>query len=88
MDRVIVKAFAHYHYNVIVTDRHRAMFTSKLWKMSQAHGGGTKWHGLKNSETFKIQCSVLNRKQENLVIVSTLNQHAILEAKFADTTKK
>ena len=40
VERVIVKVFVHYRCNVIITDRLKAMFTSKLWRMGQAIRGG------------------------------------------------
>ena len=40
VERVIVKAFVHHRCDAIITDRLRAMFTSKLWRMSQAIRGG------------------------------------------------
>ena len=54
MERVIIKVFDHYHCDVIVTDRLRAMFSSKLWRMGQAirSRSGIKSHNLK--ERWKL----------------------------------
>ena len=48
VERVIVKAFVHHRCDAIITDRLRAMFTSKLWRMSQAirDGGDRRSHSI------------------------------------------
>ena len=101
VERVITKVFVHYNCDVIITDRLRAMFSSKLWRMGKAirGGGGTKLHNLKKwwkltkwkigfSDDELIPYSVENKKQQNPVIVSALKRHATLEDKLANTTKK
>lgn len=54
VERVIMKIFVHHRCDVIITDRLRAMFSSKLWRMGQAirGGGGTKSYNLK--ERWKL----------------------------------
>ena len=101
VERVIVKAFVHHRCDAIITDQLRAMFTSKLWRMSQAirDGGGrrshsvierwklTKWK-IEFTDNEVVPYSVGNKKQQNPIIVSALNHHTVLEDKLGDTTKK
>ena len=35
-ERVMVKLFTHYHCNVVITDRLRSIFSSKLMRMGKA----------------------------------------------------
>ena len=98
---MIVKAFVHHRCDAIITDRLRAMFTSKLWRMAQAirDGGGrrshsvierwklTKWK-IEFTDNEVVPYSVGNKKQQNPIIVSALNHHTVLEDKLGDTTKK
>lgn len=36
VERVICKVFTRYHCDVVITDRLRSLFTSKLWRMGSA----------------------------------------------------
>jgi len=36
VESVIVKSFVHYQRDVIITDRIRALFSSKLWRIAKA----------------------------------------------------
>jgi len=88
VERIIVKTFVLYQCDVIITDRIRAMFSSKLWRMGKAirSGGGTKSDSLKEKwrlMKWKIEfddneCvpyNVKNKKQENVLIMSALKHH-------------
>ena len=101
VERVIVKVFLQYRCDAIITDRLRAMFTSKLWRMSQGirRGGGrrshavierwklTKWK-IEFRDDELVPYNVENKKQQNPVIVLALTHQAVLANKLADTTKK
>ena len=98
VERVIVKGFVHYQCDVIITDRIRALFSSKLWRMAKAiqNGGGTKSTLLKEKwklTKWKIEfdsheCvpyNVTNRKQEN---VSVLKHQAVVKCELNEANKK
>ena len=62
VERVIVKGFVHYQCDVIITDRIRAPFSSKLWRMAKAirNGGGTKSTLLKEKWSGKLNLTAMN----------------------------
>ena len=101
VERVIVKSFVHYQCDVIITDRIRALFSSKLWRMAKAirNGGGTKSTLLKEKwrlTKWKIEfdsheCvpyNVTNRKQENVLIMSVLKHQAVVKCELNEANKK
>jgi len=99
-ERVIAKTFTHYRCDVIVTDRVRTLFTSKLYRMGkllQSLGGSgrakvlEKWKEttwmleLRDNE---IVChSNRKRKPEHAVIQSTRSKQFRLEEKLEKTTR-
>ena len=102
IERVIVKVFNRYHCDVIITDRLRSLFTSKLWRMGkslQALGGtgrakqikkwkDTKWTvELRRNEII----SGRKRKPDNVLIGQPGNYKekcAKLEGELKEADKK
>ena len=100
VERIIVKTFVLYRCDVIITDRIRAMFSSKLWRMGKAirSFGGAKSNSLKEKwrlTKWKVEfddheCvpyNVKNRKQENVLIMSALKRHSAIESELTEANK-
>ena len=90
-ERVMARLFMHYHCNVVITDRLRSMFSSKLMRMGKAmqtHGGKertkllTKWKESKWVLEFKENEFIVpnrKRKLDNPIIQSCKRQCETLE---------
>lgn len=100
IERVMVKLFSHYHCDVLITDRLRASFKSKLTRMGkaiQAVGGTgrakllnnwkeTKWLlELKGSEIIPTS---RKRKPDHLYVQSFQQKYAKLEEKIKEANSK
>jgi len=101
IERVIFKSFSHYRCDAIITDRMRAMFTSKLWRMGKAvrHGGNTKilhtkerWKQTRWKIEFTneelVPYNISNKKQPRYVVTSAFKRQSVLEKSLKDATKK
>ena len=84
VERVIVKLFTHHKCQVVITDRLRSLFTTKLWRMGKllcSLGGKarskvySKWAESKWTiqlyENEIIQRFGSKRKHENVVLLSS-----------------
>ena len=99
-ESVIVKLFTHYNCGVMITDRIRSLFQSKLTRMGKiisAQGGPgrqkifEKWrksHWLLKLQENEIMPSVRKRKPHNLVVQSCKNNCTELEEKVKVTEMK
>ena len=102
IERIISKVFTHYHCDVIITDRLRSLFTSKLWRMGKAFQslGGTgrarqlkKWKDtawmIELQENEVIQCSnARKRKPDNVLSQSARKKCMKLESELKESNKK
>ena len=100
IERVIAKTFTRYQFNVIVMDRLRALFMSKLYRMGkhlQSLGGRgrmkvmEKWK--ETTWTLELKCDEIvphfnrKRKPEHAIIQSSKCKQTKLEEKLEETTK-
>lgn len=100
VERVITKVFTQYHCDVVITDRLRSLFTSKLWRMGKALQalGGTgrarqiqKWKDTKwpiELHDKEIIPSNRKRKPDNVLIQSSKPKYAKVESDLKESKKK
>ena len=100
VERVIAKVFTRCHCDVVITDRLRSLFTSKLWRMGKALQalGGTgrarqlqKWKDTKWSiELHDKEIIHLNRKRksDNVLVHSSKLKYAKVESELKESKKK
>ncbi len=102
VERVITKVFTHYHCDVVITDRLRSMFTSKLWRMGralQSKGGRgrekiiNKWRHsnwsieIEENEVI-VPVNSRKRKATNVLIQSEKKKSKKLECELKESNKK
>lgn len=102
VERIISKVFTHYHCDIVITDRLRSLFTSKLWRMGKALQslGGTgrarqlkKWKDtawiveLQENEVIQ-RSSARKRKPDNVLIQSSKRKCVKLENDLKESNKK
>lgn len=97
VERVITKVFTQYHCDVVITDRLRSLFTSKLWRMGKALQalGGTgrarqiqKWKDTKwpiELHDKEIIPSNRKRKPDNVLIQSSKPKYAKVESDLKES---
>ena len=75
IERVMVKLFTHYHCNVVITDRLRSIFSSKLMRMGKAiqTRGGKERTKLLNK--WKESKWVLELKENEFIVLNRKRKH-------------
>ena len=93
VERVIAKTFKTYHVDVVVTDRLRALFNSKLWRMGnllQSLGGlGRENLLLKWKSTWwKLELTKDETANNHVIAAATTKRCTVLHEKLKESGKQ
>ena len=93
VERIITKTFTTYHIHVVITDRVRALFNSKLWRMGkqiQSLGGLgrenllTKW----KSTRWKLELTKYEVANNHVIAAATTKRCTVLQEKLKQSGKQ